>query len=102
MPSSSHYRPSVGDLLHVWPGMRASAIEPRLAVALSGPVPFGSTTCVRVEYLSGLRVGGTDYLALTHVERAPDLGCPFHVRGLPLNTPPELRCTCTPNGDDHG
>jgi hypothetical protein len=59
---------AVGDRLLVWPGARIADLEPRRAQALSGPVPFGGTTCVRVRYLSGRRVGGTDYIALTHVE----------------------------------
>lgn len=68
MSESGTYTPTPGEALDVWPGARLPGIEPRRAVALTGPVPFGGTTCVRVEYLSGRRVGGTDYLALTHVE----------------------------------
>jgi hypothetical protein len=72
------YVPAVGDRLLVWPGARLPGIEPRQALALSGPVSFGGTTCVRVEYLSGHRVGGTDYIALTNadLDLAPQGGEP--------------------------
>jgi hypothetical protein len=64
----SAYVPAVGDRLLVWPGARLPGIEPRQALALSGPILFGVTPCVRVEYLSGRRIGGTDYIALTHAD----------------------------------
>lgn len=68
--SKGPYEPQEGDHLLVWPGFRAAGIEPREAEALSGPVRFGGTDCVRVRYLSGRRIGGTDYIALTNAQPA--------------------------------
>lgn len=69
--SAPCWTPETGDRLLVWPGARLLGIEPRQAEALSGPVIFGGTWCVRVVYLSGRRVGGSDYIALTHADLDP-------------------------------
>lgn len=54
-----------GRLVKYWPGSRHSSIPGRYAHIISdGVVEFGGTDCVRIEKADG----GTDYIALTHVE----------------------------------
>ena len=62
-----------GTKVNYWPGLRrwpdpkAPEIPPRgVATVISdGPVDFCGTQCVRIQKADG----GTDYMALTHVER---------------------------------
>lgn len=57
--------------LLAWPGARMPGVEPVRAVALGQPTKhpaFGRGLFVRVRYVTGRRPGGTDWLALAHVE----------------------------------
>jgi hypothetical protein len=60
-----------GTKVNYWPGARHPEIPPRgVATVISdGPVEFGGTECVRIRKPDG----GTDYIALTHIEPIPRL-----------------------------
>jgi hypothetical protein len=54
-----------GALVKYWPGARHESIPGKYAHLISdGVVEFGGTDCVRIQKGDG----GTDYIALTHVE----------------------------------
>lgn len=53
------------DIVHYWPGIRDSATKPKVARVISdGTVEFGGRPCYRISKTDG----GTDYVAVTHVE----------------------------------
>ncbi|ALY10833.1 hypothetical protein WILDE_49 [Arthrobacter phage Wilde] len=56
-----------GNIVRCYPGTRQG--RSYIAVVISeGVVEFGGTDCVRVQQYDAGRRGGTDYLAVTHVD----------------------------------
>lgn len=55
-------------LVKYWPGARHDDIPGKYAHIISnGVVEFGGTDCVRIRKVDG----GTDYIAITHIEVVP-------------------------------
>lgn len=57
-----------GSRVRYWPGFRRGDARGTATVISDGVVKFGGTDCVRIR----MDNGGTDYMALTHVEPADE------------------------------